>query len=430
MIYETQTEVSMKRYHTVAGPFAVTLYFGLALGCGGGDGGVDGAPALQCSDIVLDTTFALAPVAPAPQIHASVGFDGAAIWLAYNLVDDEGFGGFDVFARRIKCDGTMVGEPLRVTTTLGGNDVDPAIALSDGVVAIVWTADNQTGIDNMDALYRTYTAAGVAIMAADVILETRRNSSPVTGNVMQSTITALPEGEFAVAGVRGLAEATAFQTFVQRIDSAGAFVGEAIDGYFEADVSHSAPSVAGAGDGTIYTAWVRSPPSADGRVVSGSIATGASAVTPAPPYEVIVGESVGPPSYSVASDGFVYLAFGGDGSDRDIVLTAGDGFTVGAPSASFGGLGRLDHSPTVAAGVGGGAVAYYRNVSGIRNQVVVQPFTFDGASFTLGSEQLLDTESAAPYGAAITHVRDNIYFVAWSAGASPELYLEGRFVSL
>ena len=422
----------MKQDHFAPGPLTTLATLGLALvlGCGDDDGGVDATPALQCTDIVLDTTFALAPLAPAPQIHANVIFDGAAVWLAYNLVDDEGFGGFDVFARRIKCDGTALGEPLRVTTTLGGNDIDPALALSDGVVAIVWTADNQTGVDNMDALYRTYTTDGGPIMAADVILETSRNSAPVTGNVMQSTITALPEGEFAVGGLRGLAEATSFQAFIQRIDSAGTFVGEAIDGYFESDVSHSLPSVAGADDGTIYVAWVRSPPAADDRVVNGRIAPGASVVTPSPPQEVIAGDSGGSPSYAVGGDGAVYVAYGGDDSDRDIILAVGNQFDGGAASTSFGGVGRLDHSPTVAAAGGGGAVAYYRNVSGIRNQVVVQPFTYDGASFTLGNEELLDTESAAPYGAAITHVRDNIYFVAWSAGASPDLFIEGRFVSL
>ncbi len=413
------------------GILAIALAAG-ATACGDdGASGADAATGRECATgLVTGVTIDLAPLADPPQIHAAALFDGATVWLAYNLPDGEGSGGFDVFARRLQCDGSLLGEAVRVTTTLGGNDIDPALALSqDGVVGITWQADNGTGIDNMDVLFRTYDQDGPARMASDVILETTRDGAPVTGNVMQPQLAGLADGEFAITAVRGLVEASTFQAFVQRIDGDGGLVGTAIDGYFEAGVTQSAPTVAADGQGDLYLAWVRTPSGEDDRVVHASIAAGTDQVEPGFPRDVLTNQTGYGPSYAAGSDDRIYLAYASSAADRDIVLTDGSQFD-GAPAfVYFGDASRVDHSPTVAATDGGGAVAYFRNVSGIRNQVVVQPFGFDGTSFTLGVEQVLDTDTAiGAYPPALTHVEGDVYFVAWSEGASPDLYLKGRFV--
>jgi hypothetical protein len=120
------------------------------------------------------------------------------------------------------------------------------------------------------------------------------------------------------------------------------------------------------------------------------------------------------------------------GGDLQIVIL--DGSDVGATPASLelGMVGRIDHSPVLAAPANGtgGAVAYYRNLSGAQNEVIVQSFLFDGSAFSAGPEVNIPLGSPAlgVYAPAIVHVEGDVYFVAWSEGASPDLSLYGRFV--
>lgn len=401
----------------------------LAPACGGGDD----EPAPECeTELAVGITVDLEPLAAAPQIHPDVAFDGSALWLAYNLTDGEGAGNFDVFLRRIHCNGTLASESMRVTTTLGGNDIDPSIAVSDGVVAVAWNADSGMAPNNMDALFRTWGTDGEPVMTSDVILETSREGAPAPGNVMAPRVAALGNGEFAVAGVRGLDAAGTFQAFVQRVDADGALVGEAVDGQFEASVSHSGATVASTPEGDLYLAWVRSPPPDydEDWVVHTALAAEANAVSPSPPATAIAGQMGSAPSYAAGADGNAYLAFGTAGTEYDIVLMDGSKFDGSSAAITLGTAGEMDHTPTVVASAGGGAVAWFRNVSGFRNRVVLQSFSFDGAAFAPGAEKVLETETAAPYAPAITYVRDGVYFVAWAEGQSPDLYLRGSFVQL
>jgi hypothetical protein len=414
----------MRRSRTLE--HCAALLVGLLAACGGDDGG----PAPECeTELAVEVTVDLETVAEPPQIHADVAFDGSAIWLVYNLQDGEGGGGFDVFLRRIHCDGSPASESMRVTTTLGGNDVDPAIAIRDEVIAVVWNADNGTGANNMDVLFRTWGVDGEPVMDTDVILETEREGAPVTGNVMSPAVAAAGEEQFAVVGVRGLEAAGTFQTFVQYVDADGNLAGPAIDGYFDVGASHRMPTVAAAADGSLYLSWARGTAADDENVVHTRLLPGAASVDPTPPLAAMAGARASAPSHAAGSDGQAYLAFQLE-DDEEIALVDGSRLDGSATSIVFGATGRLDHTPTVAAATGGGAVAWHRNVSGFRNQVLVRSFAFDGAAFAPGVERVLDTENAGPYAPAITHIRDNVYFVVWSEGPSPDFCLKGRFVQL
>ena len=405
----------------------------LAAACGGDDdvAGADGGSAgdggvAECSP-VLDTTFDLDATGRATQIHAAVAFDGEAIWLAYNIPDELGTGGFDVFLSRIGCDGNRLVDPIQVSTTANSNDIDPALGISDGHIYVVWQADNGTGVDNMDIFYRVFDRAGEPVMAADRILETTRDSEPVTGNALFPALAVLPGEQLAIAGVRGLEESGTFQSFVQRVSAAGELVGAAFDGYFEPGVTHTGPAVAASADGAMYVAWERSEQLDEDFVVRGRVAANDTVVTPSPPPTAGPGQGAGP-SYAIGAEGDVYLAYRNPTSG-DVVIEDGADLGVAPPRSTFGALGRTDHTPVIATEVGGGAVAYYRNISGIRNELIVQGFSYDGAEFALDPE-VTGAPEAVLYAPAIASVGDRVYFIAWSEGTSPDFYIKGRFIRL
>jgi hypothetical protein len=400
----------------------------LALVCGCGDDGDAGPEGCEIPPL-LDTTVELDPTGPNTQIHAFVRFDGEVVWLAYNLPDGEGSGGFDVFVARLGCDGSPLAPAATVTTTAGGNDIDPSLAISGETAAVVWSADNGAGTNNIDILYRTYNRDGSALMTSDSVLETTRMGAPVTGNAAFPAVAALDSTQFAIAGVRGLEATGTFQAFVQRVAFDGSLVGEAFDGYVEGGVTHSAPTITADPDGALFVAWVRSESTDDDKVVYGSVAPGGLGIAPAPPADVLTGQLGTSPSYGFTT-GRAVIAFSDPGADRQIVLATADTFDGTGASVSFGSTGELDHTPTVATAPGGGAVAYYRNISGFRNRLIVQSFTVseDTEVFALGTEVEIPMVEAAPYPPAITHIQDDIYFVAWSQGTSPDFRLYGRFV--
>lgn len=409
----------------------VLLAFLVAVVSACGDDGAaapDAAPARTCAtDLITGVTFDLDPDGGPTQIHADVAFDGEAVWLVYNLPDGEGSGGFDVFARRIHCDGTAAGDRIQVTTTTGRNDIDPAVAIAGGRAHVVWQSDNNnnTGMNNLDIVHRSYQIDGTAIATADRDLETTRGGSPVPGNAFYPDVAALPDGGMVIAGVRGLDETGTFQAFVQRIDAGGGLDGEAIDGQIENGVTHLWAAAAATADGTTYVAWVRSPATEEDYVVHTSLPDGAAALDPSPPIQAVTAQASAP-SYAALGER-AYLAVA---SDSAIVLLDGSDLDGTASSLSFDDAGRLDHTPTVAAAPGGGAVAWYKNISGIRNDMFVQPFSFDGITFTAGWDVEVPGGPMPPYPPAITHVKDGVYFVAWSEGTSPDFYLKGTFLQL
>ena len=121
---------------------------------------------------------------------------------------------------------------------------------------------------------------------------------------------------------------------------------------------------------------------------------------------------------------------------RGMTSTGGSGSSRAAPGASRPWSTRL--APAVAARAGGGLVGWYRQRAGLRNDVLVRGFSFDGERFAAtGEERLLnppdeaeggDEHAAAPYGLALAHVGDGVFLVVWSEGRSPDFRLRGRFV--
>ncbi len=392
----------------------------LALAACGDDGG--GEVVETCaSDPVLDVTFDLDTTNPSPQIHADFAFVGGDIWMAYNLVDGEGGGGFDVFLSRLGCDGS-VGPAERVTTTMGGNDIEPEIDRRGDRVFITWSSDTSAAENNLAALFRGYTTDGTPLTASDTTVQTELDGQPVIANTWLPEVTGLPNGDAAIIGVRGID--TSFQTFIQRISADGNPQGEAID-VTDRGNGHNAPTIASANDGGLFTAWQRDDGNGD-VVWYGFIPAGASGFSVGPVAATTTSSAA--PSLAVdRSSDTAYLAVWDDTAD-DIVLIAlnRDGEIA---RTSLGAAAETDFSPVVVTSSTGGAVGWYRNVSGIRNRFVVQRFDFDGTSFDLGDEHDLGTLGAVSvYSPALIHIGDDMYFGAWSEGDAPDFFVKGRAV--
>ncbi len=387
------------------------------------DAGPDGSTSDACADLLItNTIFELDPDGPDTQIHVNAAFDGQGVWIVWNRPDGNNY--FDVWAQRLGCDGEALVEPFRVNTT-DHNEIDPSVAVGDDNVYLVWQADNNTGMNNMDILVRTYTVDGVAIMAADAILETTYDSTPVVGNAMAPAVTALPGGQFAVSGVRGLDVAPAWQAFAQRLNADGSLVQEALYPIIEPAATHMYPAIEAEPDGTLHLAYTR----AEGvyeRIYHTAFAADATGPDPDPPVEGFAGaEGNGAALASSPNGDVVYLAFG-DGNN--IALTTTD--VTGGPTPVYIGGSGTAHSPVLATREGGGALVYFTNVSGLSNELHAVPFSYDGTTLTFSTMVLLIPDTVPPYQPTITHITDDIYFVAWSGGPNPDYRIYGTYVEL
>ena len=188
------------------------------------------------------------------------------------------------------------------------------------------------------------------------------------------------------------------------------------------------PAVGFTSEGAVLLAWTNLVALDDDPVVHTTLKPGASEFDPH--VVAVTGAMGGAPSFSSGETPF--LAFHRDlGNEFDILIKNALNSDPNAPVLTLGQPGRIDHTPVVVATDDGGVVAWYRNVSGFRNDLFVQRFWYDETGFTAGVEtQIITAMPVAPYPPALTSVGDNVFFIAWSEGQSPELFLKGQFIEL
>lgn len=406
----------------------------LAIGCGGsdppltGDSGVDagpsdagptdgggdpdaGEPTCRPGD-----PFELAPALASTQIHADLAFDGEATWLVFNVPEEGGTGLFDVYAMRLGCDGSIVTPPFVVNTTRAPNDVDPSIAISEERVLVAWHSDDSTLESNLDIRYRIFVRDGTPLLDEDRVLETTRGGTPVSGNALAPQVTPRSAGGFWIAGMRGIEEAAAFQVFAQAIASDGSLDGDALD-WIDPASTQSEPTIAEDADG-LNVAWTRTDAFTERTWILRSDRDAPEELWPADPSAAPALAAEGTRRYAAVQASITM-------SEQEIFLALVE------PPARLGRNGRLDFSPRVVLTGGGGVVAWYRNVAGLENELVMQPFTDAGGAVTLGEEIIVSGDRpAAPYPPAVTEIADGLGLVVWSSGTSPDLRLYGRFVAV
>ncbi len=371
-----------------------------------------------CADLVGARRVPIDPTGPLTQIHTAAAFDGDGIWIVYNLPEAGGTGLFDVFATRMRCDGTIAVEPILVNSDSAGNDVDPDLAIAGDRMLVVWMVDDGTGgTSNLQLRYRLFSTGG-APLGDQRLLRTSRAGTPITDNHVAGDVIALDDGRFVVSGARAVPEVLRFQAFAQVLTPEGELDGEALESAPEAMISHR--DVAVTSDGSIWIAYDRELDSGEATVFVRSF--GATDPEPA----LAAGESGGPDL--VAAGSSVWAAFAGPAPTDvqiqlvDVALPAGERVPTMAGTA-----GRIDHTPKLARSPDGAiAIAWYTNVGGLANELHVARVGPDG---TVGTPMLAHA-SAAPYPPALTHVTGDHWLVAWSEGRSPDLRAIARIVEL
>jgi hypothetical protein len=368
------------------------------------------------------------------QFQATAAFDGA-VWVAYAQADqdnDEETNGFDVWATRLDCDGSVLTAPFRVNTALKTNDLDPAIAVGHGQVLVAWLTDSGEFPNNLTIRYRLYNTDGTAAMADERILMTTVDGQSVDANMWQPSVAATPTG-FAIAGTRAPADAGGFRTFVQRIDAQGNPVRATIDGHLESGITHQNAALGSWSDGTLFVAWARTHDSGDLEVFHGKVLSEGTTMLPDPPIAATAGRTGNYPTMSASASGPAYLAYQSEqpGQPIGIIVKDASVFNSEATVLQLGANKANSFAPRVAAGENGGAVAWFVQGSGSRS-LAVRGFGYDGSRWTRGPQLAITAHSGqiAASVPGLTHLGGQRYFVTWAEGTSPDTVLFGRFVQL
>jgi hypothetical protein len=352
-------------------------------------------------------------------------FDGDGIWVAYNRSEPGDSTLLDIYAVRLGCDGSQRTAPFPVQSDTSGNDVDPEIAIAGDRLIVVWQVDDQTGgTANMQVRYRSFALDGTP-MGDQAQLVTTRAGTPITENHIGVDL-AVNGDRAAFGGARAVPDVLRLQAYAQPYGMAS----DALESPSEAEVSHRNASIAMADDGTIWIAYDREPDAGGQSVYVRSFAE------PSTPAEPAIGEALFSTSSAdlLFQGGHVWAAFNAmpvavgtpDLRLVDVALPLAERM-----GAAIGVTGRADHMAKLAASPSGAlAIAWYRNIRGITNELFVAPFTA-GNPPVVGDEVLVyGSPGAAPYQPALTYVDAGYWFVAWSEGESPDLRLIGRFVAL
>jgi hypothetical protein len=267
-------------------------------------------------------------------------------------------------------------------------------------------------------------------MAEDQPLPVIAGGQPQPGNAWMAVVSDNADG-FAVSSAAGLDGATGFQVTYQKLSLDGKTNGDTVPVSWEPPVSQVYPTIAAHGD-DIFFAWTRSAVDEDDEVQHTSWRKKTAGFDPAPGVPALDSSVSGNAAYGGNPHG-IFLAVTSQDSNPGsrIHVKPGDTFDPAVSGAMFGKAGQLNHTPAIAPHDGGGTVAWYEVIGGIKNKLHVQQFTYDGYGFTDSSDPITANDNpAAPYQPALTAIAKGVSFVAWSEGTSPNFTIMGRFVGL
>ncbi|MEZ4368712.1 MAG: hypothetical protein R2939_20915 [Kofleriaceae bacterium] len=366
-------------------------------------------------------------LAPGIEVNVHGVFAGGAAWLSYTVVEP-GTSNGDVALARVGCDGATL-ETQRVTTRTGNNDTAAPLATSGDRVLVVWAGDDGEGPDNLDTFTRAFELDGTPV-ADDQALVTDLGGSPAMVSDWMPQVAADGDG-FVVVGTRARPDLERFATYWQRVDGDGAPRGATGDPSLVPMVSHNFPAAAATDDGTVIV-YIDTPDVDDDTLVWTMVPTGAAAA--ATPEQVVPLPSAGAPPVVAAHGAHAYAVVNTDdnGAANGGALSLWlrrlpGGAAADAVEVSPGATG--DIYPAVAAGEGGGAIAWLRD--GASRGLWLASFTDVDGTLTVGTpQQVPTTGSVAPYKPALVHLGEGFYLVAWHQVVASEYHLYARIVEL
>jgi len=419
----------------VAGLCIVALGF---LGCPAAP--EPGALARGCEE-PASQTLDIDPGGFEPQIHPTAAWDGDALQVVWNGPRDGESGAFAVLRSRVWCDGTR--EAIQVVDAGDlANNVDPAVSVSSGRALVAWQSDDSSSPFNLSISTAALPLSGDPDRPWQP-LEMQRGGDPYEGNAWMPRLADDEGGGFVLAGSRGIDSIGRFQSFLQTLDLDGEPFGPSEDVGLEFEVSQVEPAIAVRANRTRVLGWEERPDEGDDRVVwrellPDGLGTATDTATLSAQTELGTLARVAVAVEQTPREAVVFVAHGGAGADLDItveVVARGDGEP--GPTQRLGLGDEAEHSPGIGLGPDGGAVVYYRLLSGLANELVVQPFRLDGdpdgvvSDVSMGDAITIETEQPVlPYPPSITNVGPGLWFLTWSEGTGTALRVRGRFLRI
>ncbi len=388
---------------------------------------------LSTVEPTLDETFDLDPDGRSCQIHVAAKFDGVGVWIVYNRPDEQNK--FDVYATRIACDGQVLVAPFKVNTT-DANETEPDLDLDGDRLVFVWQSDNGEQPNNLSIHYRMYSLDGTPQMDEDRVMRPVRNDGEEAINAWMAKVVALPEGRFAIVGAWADPDTISednpgkWQVFSQVIDSEGEPLGSVVKPHFDPSTSQVFPDAGTDVFGNLYVAWEND----DDQVQYNVIPYGAATPESETPYDTR--QENGAAGVDIAAyraeNAPVYLVFTTLGADEgDVMLIDASRKNGGTTNVRLASTAESEHGPVIAVSPDRGAAVYYATQENQGHYLSYVGFRKSGSELETTMDAVHDTSaSLPPYQPTITHIKDEIYFMAWSVGNNPDFYIKGAFYDL
>lgn len=379
-----------------------------------------------CTSLLLGNQTHTLQTNHSTHFHLAAHFDGQALWLTYTTIDETRH--YDVYATKLNCDFTEALEPFLLNET-SHDELDSAIAQSGDALMFTWLKQQSESERNLDIHYRAYNRSGEAL-TPDTRLALLREGNDLDVNAWMPSIAGLGDG-FAVVGSFADPNAERWQGFLAKLSAQGEAADDLLNLNAAPLTTQLEPTIS---SGVGERAWVAFAATEDEaeEAVRWAFVGEEAISTPAAAKPNITSQKAAL-SNAVADKKQVFLAFTASAAgETDVIMQALDETEAIGTTYTLGALGEIDHTPAIAAESNGeGRIAWYRTIQGFKNELFVQAFHFDSATgeFTLEGDALKINETpAAPYPLAFIHIRDDIYFAAWSEGDSPYFSLKMRFI--
>jgi hypothetical protein len=402
-----------------------------ALACGDSGGGEAadadaGVIAADCRSLLAaNQTFALAQETGTRSFQTHAYFDGEAIWITHAIVP-VGVDSIQIQALRVGCDGSVLHGPTIISPDNSFTHTEPRITGYGDHVMIAWQTDSGGAPNNLSTHYRVFDRSVGPEAASTTHLDTQYKGASA-GNTWMPYLAA-SSGGFAVAGLRGVSDFNSFQSFMQRVDFAGAMVGEAVNGDLQDGLWQGQAGLTLRDSGAAIMAWEITAEDESTYIVQSRVSAGRSSPEAAPVRmsdqngsQVSFGSSAAMGSYVVSG-----RASGG------LILKPADALDASSSELTLS-RAKVALYPQLALGEADGVVAWLENTAGVEAEIYLQGFSQAGGNpIAVGEPQILVTDSASigAYRLSISHLLDQVFVVTWTEGPVTELQVKWRLVDM
>ncbi len=153
-----------------------------------------------------------------------------------------------IFAQRFAADGSQLGEPIRVNTTRGGAQVQPALAMAaDGSAVVVWQGP---GAEDSSGIWMQRISSDGILTGSETLV-----NSTTTNTQAYPSVGMADDGSFVVAWSSRGQDGEDWGIVAQRFDTAGVRAGAEFIANATTTGSQHKPVVAMAGGGNFAIAW-------------------------------------------------------------------------------------------------------------------------------------------------------------------------------